>query len=747
MKKLLIIPFILLCLQIAAQHEADYWYFGNFAGLDFSSGKPEPLTDGKLKNYEGCAVLSDSAGNLLFYTNGITVWDKTHHIMENGTGLSGDTSSTQSAIIIPRPGNDSLYYIFTADVLFNPDIPNYSHKGLKYSLVNMHKNNNTGEIVAKNITLLDSVTEKITAVKHSNNKDIWLISHEWGSNNFYAWLINENGISASPVISSQGYVYQGSEQNYVASIGYMKASPAGDKLCVAILRTRNYEMFDFDNSTGVISYVLSIPLIDATYGCEFSPDGSKLYLTDRFKLFQVNLDAGSEQDILNSLSELCTFNSDVGAIQNANNGKIYISRDLSDSLSVINKPDSLAESCDFVKNALYLDGRKSRIGLPNFMQSFFRKTSFAVENVCFGDTSIFTINDSQALDSLEWNFGDPNSGTENTSRELNPKHRFSSSGLFNVHLVLWFNNTAYHYKENIKIVPLPPLNLGQDTVFCIAKSHTLSAYSRHCTYLWNDNSSDSLLTANTSGQYHVKIENMYTACQNSDTVNLIFSDIPELNLGNDTSFCAGTSFIIDAWHEGYSYLWQDSSTSASFMTDTAGIYYLSVSNPDGCTNSDTIELSHTYAPEFDLGKDTLLCEGEQYLLQTGIKNARFLWQNGSTDSVFYADLPGIYSLKVTNSCGFWKDSVFIDFEYCGPIVIPNVITPNNDAVNECFFIKGIEHEAWILRIYSRWGNLVYFSPDYQNNWFAEKIGSGVYYYYLICPQKNEKYTGTVRVIK
>ena len=125
--------------KIIAQAEASKWYFGINAGLDFSANTPMYLEDGQLSTDEGCATISESNGNLLFYSDGITVWDKQHNIMPNGTGLTGDVSSTQSAIIVPKPGSNFIYYVFTVDDSAGPN-------GLRYSEVNMNLNNGNGDI-------------------------------------------------------------------------------------------------------------------------------------------------------------------------------------------------------------------------------------------------------------------------------------------------------------------------------------------------------------------------------------------------------------------------------------------------------------------------------------------------------------------------------------------------------------------------------------------------------------------------
>ena len=131
MKKTVLLSILIGCIKIAAaQKEADKWFFGNFAGLDFSSGVPASLNGSAIYTNEGCSSISDVAGNLLFYTDGITVWNQQHQIMPNGTGLLGASSCTQAALIVPQPGSTTLYYLFTNDEYGGPN-------GFCYSIVDM----------------------------------------------------------------------------------------------------------------------------------------------------------------------------------------------------------------------------------------------------------------------------------------------------------------------------------------------------------------------------------------------------------------------------------------------------------------------------------------------------------------------------------------------------------------------------------------------------------------------------------
>ena len=98
--------------SVYAQKQTNIWYFGLRAGLDFNASTPAPLENSIMATNEGCASIADDSGNLLFYTNGVYVWNRDHQQMPNGFRLMGHRSSSQSAVIVPKPGSQTLYYIF-----------------------------------------------------------------------------------------------------------------------------------------------------------------------------------------------------------------------------------------------------------------------------------------------------------------------------------------------------------------------------------------------------------------------------------------------------------------------------------------------------------------------------------------------------------------------------------------------------------------------------------------------------------
>ena len=477
------VPFLFILFILAtpsfAQKEAAIWYFGNYAGLDFNSGSPVALTNGKLVTKEGCTTISDTDGKLLFYTDGSLVYNRNHQIMPNGYGLLGHNSSTQSAIIIPKPNNPYIYFIFTVDqplpanaddnLLNDLDPPN---NGLNYSQVDIRLSNGLGDIVTteKNVPLVtynpnDSeevkykCSEKISAVQHSDGVSFWVITHF--VSNFYAFKISNQGVNKTAVKTATALTIP--IGGYLANaIGYLKASPNGKKVVIAnnasrrtsengpkgnpIRDTGNVLLYDFDSSTGKTSNEIMLLSNSNPYGVEFSSKTKKLYVTtNRFNadgetilessLVQYDLKSAN---IPTSKTIINTSNLVSGALQLAIDEKIYragyVATDFKrNKLSVINNPELDGNNCNYMPNAIDLKTGSTEQGLPPFITSLFLYT-FSYEFNCFGQATHFFINSVETIDSVVWDFGD---GTTSTDRE--PYHTYLTSGDFKVTLTKTVN--------------------------------------------------------------------------------------------------------------------------------------------------------------------------------------------------------------------------------------------------------------------------------------------------------------------
>ncbi len=373
------------------QGETANWYFGEEAGLKFNNdGSINALTDGRLNTFEGCATISNTFGDLLFYTDGIFVYDRNHNIMENGTGLYGDPSSTQSAIIVPKPEDPYIYYIFTVDTsVFDGD----PDRGLNYSTVDISLNNGNGAVIEKNIRLLQDCSEKIAAVrKNCFDKSIWVITlaSENGTesifNTYHAFEVNTTGVIGTSVQTTFPDLQIDDPR------GALKFSPNGTMMASANMFF-GLQLYDFNSDTGILSNERQLP-VNATdqlpYGIEFSSKGQYLYThslqyleneTYVSLLVQFDVLAANIPDSQIELDRRSIFR---GALQIGSNGKIY--RTLADDyfngtpyLSVINNPDTKGTGANYVHRAISLNGKIGTQGLPPFIQSFFDKTDLIVD--------------------------------------------------------------------------------------------------------------------------------------------------------------------------------------------------------------------------------------------------------------------------------------------------------------------------------------------------------------------------------
>jgi gliding motility-associated-like protein len=715
-KKLLslgiIILFIILFFQASAQREGNIWYFGNHAGIDFNTGAAFPLTDGALSTLDGCATISNAAGKLLFYTDGVTVYDRTHSVMPNGKGLAGGLSSTQSAIIIPKPFSTTLYYIFTVDYQMGP-------KGLEYSIVDMSQNSGNGDIVKKNVLIRDSVCEKLTAVQDSNKRDIWVIAHD-SKSSYLAYLVTDSGVRTKPVVSSGGVYVGGSTFN---AIGYLKVSSGGMKLASAIKFLNLIEVGNFDNATGKISSLKTIPNINTAYGLEFSPDNTKLYATNYFdhQLYQFDVTFNDINAIISSKITIFTSPSALSAIQQAPDGKLYVSRDAHSKMGVISSPNQPGKACSYDDLGFDLNGKTCYSGLPTFIQSFF------IPNTDF----VFITKTNTIPSKWYWNFDDPVSTFYNTDSVRNPSHIFSSAGTYHVILILTINGLEDTFRKTVIISDVPKMDLGPDKSLCRGEKVTLRAGSTGYKYLWNTGDTIPQITADSTGKYWVQAKN--GSCVRSDTVNLTFTGIGgNYKLGNDTVLCKGMVLPLTKSIKGAHILWSTGSTDTTIYITKTGYYWIRITVAN-CSTIDSILVFFEDPPAVFLGKDTILCEGETMVLDSKVKNANYLWSTGALTQAIKVHEGGYYWVRVNaGGCDVFDT---IDIHHCkAHIFMPDVFTPNSDSLNDWFKPYGTDIARFELSVLNRWGEIVY-RGDNRQGWDGKFHGNmcpaGIYGYKLI----------------
>ena len=412
----ILIMIAVISLSTTAQQQNWNWYFGNNAAINFSTGSPVAINGSAMTTNEACAAISDNTGQLLFYTDGITVYNRNNNPMPIGNfTLHGDPSTTQT-LIVPKPGSNSLYYIITADAQAGA-------MGINYSIVDMTLNGGMGDVSMLNVPMpvIGLGCEKITAVRNNNGVDFWIIVHGTNSNSFYSYSLTHNGIS-NPVISNVGVVVNNNSTDWEETIGYLKASPNGHKLAAAFPNNIDIvQLYDFNNSTGLISNPISIPFTtsDGPYGVSFSPDNLKLYVTTEVggQLLQYDISSGVQSTIIASQYIVSSGVSDSRmALQLGPDGKLYIAEMNTSFIDVINNPTVLGSGCNYVANAVNLGSGTCMLGLPNFIDAYnsFNSTSgvYTVTDTTIsitcgnpGTASILTVTGGTSPYHYLWNTG------------------------------------------------------------------------------------------------------------------------------------------------------------------------------------------------------------------------------------------------------------------------------------------------------------------------------------------------------
>jgi gliding motility-associated-like protein len=495
------------------------WYFGWNAGVDFNSGSPVGIAGGQLFTTEGCASICDNAGQLLFYTDGNSVWDRSHVVMPNGTGLLGDGSSTQSAVICPDPGSPDKFYIFTADQ------GGYAgpNQGINYSLVDMTLNSGMGDVTLINQPLMaPDATEKIVAVRHCNGTDFWIIAHKFNSDAFHAYLLTATGVNLVPVISNVGTPHMNS-LGYAETIGYMKASPDGTMLALATYTQAFAEYFDFDNLTGVVSNPVTITYQasmggDGPYGVSFSPDNTKLYVSyfnygAPTHVYQYDLLAGNPAAVI--ASEFAVQSDMQGtygyaALQVGPDNKLYVSPLGAAWLDVINFPNLGGAACGYTVNAVPLPaGTVAQGGLPNNIDAFQSQgfLNIGPDTVICGSGSV-VLDASGLQGTYLWSTG-----------ETTPTITVTQTGTYSVSVTSAVCSGVVTDQATVTFLS-GGISLGPDVNTCNA-SVVLDPGVPGAQYLWSTGSAASSITVTQPGTYSVTVTT--GACSFSDEVDVSFT--------------------------------------------------------------------------------------------------------------------------------------------------------------------------------------------------------------------------------
>ena len=711
----------------------------NIIRLDFSAGAPQVrYTDvaSGASIGEGIAHAEDASGNSIIWVNANGVYDKNGTLMPGSAGISAHPSSTE-IVICPFPGNPKKYYI-----IYNGQLCS----GLYYSVVDLNLRGGLRDLTLLNtpFNASDSYAEGLEIVQIPCSRDYWLLAYQCYAG-FRRFRISTTGIDQGTFMQSfnaNNHQGRGELDYYNGRLGY--AVTYGNRAFVA----------GFDPVSGLVTdpRELSFPATNGMYGLEFSPDATKVYFTDwnnrdffgdvsSPNLFRYDFLSGSTASWrlpYNTANCPGTTVEGLGQIELARNGKLYIPHVEGCQITVVENPNAASP----VFSLLDVNSILST-GVSDHIQSRVLQTLRVSEGqtVCAGESVQLSATGGT---NYQWV---PATGLSNPSADK-PIARPVVTTTYKV-----YADNPYNCRDSaevvIQVLPEPEISImaPAGAVICGDVPVTLRATAGHATYSWYRNNqalpgatTDSLPVAQ-AGEYRVVVTGPQGCPASSAkiTVGQSAAITPALYVQGKTRLCTGeTTRLSTIRGAGYTYQWYNAeaplpgATAPELAVTGPGHYWVVVRSGEGCQASSPRErIEVLNYPQVDLPADTVVCQGTPLVLVAGAASAgiTYRWSDNSTGNALAISSGGTYSVRAANGNCTTTRQVEVSFLDPGRVKVPNVITPNGDVYNE-FFVVENGFGRISLRVCNRWGVEVFRSDNYQNNWNAEGLPPGTYFYYL-----------------
>lgn len=697
----------------------------NIVKLNFATSKPTIGYTGINNGFEAIAHAEDGLGNILFFVNADGIYNKLNVIMPGSENIYANSSSSEIDIC-PFPNDPNKFYVF-----YNAEFCS----SLYYSVVDMKLENGLGVVVNLNV-LMDTanVAEGLEIIKRPCRNSYWLIAYacEIG---FKKYLIDEKGISPGSII----YDYIGPE----IFLGRGELDYHNGKMGISFSNNPTSTAFvcDIDAYTGGIDNPKTITLPNGgngLYGMEFSPDGSKAYMTNWYENKKNNFfqyDFASEKItsyyITSTPADTAVSVTGPGQIELGTDGRLYIPFDKGNQITVVKNPNSSKPEFSKITTKSSL-----ALGISDHIQSEIYKTknNFTYKHVCLKETTNFIFESAGCTGrnpNLVWDFGDEKAGKKNTSTKLHPSHFYKAPGEYRVNLYVTDSAGVDTISHTVTISSFPIVKLGNDTSICKDQSIVLNSDNSGMNYKWSTSEYEQKINVSKAGKYWVNVTNK--GCSGSDTILVKLLPSPKVNIGEYLLLCDGMVQTLYGGAGGVSCFWSTGENTQSIKIASSGTYWVKVSN-SLCTSTDTVDATFEPSPKIFLGNDITLCGKDSTVLNAGNTGATYLWSTGDSSPSIKVNRTGTYYVTVNKGICAATDTIYIINRGGVPIInVPKKVKFSSDLNTPILKITTQNVNDYHIKIVNSLGKVVYESYDCNQEWDGKtpdhkRVDDGTYKY-------------------
>jgi hypothetical protein len=663
MKKVLyILTFILLTTSVLSQKEYHNWVFGDscYITFDTPSGNPEFVKPLAVSTFENTSVISNNIGELQYFSFENYIYNSDNELIYDKA--DGNNSSTQGGCIFQISENRFIRVGSNFSKDFN------TQTNLSYNYITKNSDNT---IVSEKI-VIDSThnTEALHLFRSKLIESVYLVTLDILDDNEKGLLLYKFSNNSFKLIQEFRL-----NHNLDISQSFIKYSMINNLIAITYPKENKIQFLRFDPKKEKVQQIISDLNLDLQvriWGIEFSPNGDFLYCSAGSNLevnfFRIEgLHSIQNVDLsinyLNDLNNNINSNGSYGILLGPNR-KIYLAPQGKNYLTSIENPDS-RNGLKLIEKAVSLNDTKARLGLPNIPTSFYDFYDFKDSIVvCLGEDILLESNMNFEYDDTTYVWSGPNRFTSDLRNPIIENADIDDAGTYSV--VVHNSDSSISYESEIVVavetdIKNPKIVVSPDSIVCNTDEVKLSVVGIYENFEWTTGETTLSITVTESGTYGVEHIND-NGCVGYSEVNIKFGDDITTDIIGPTEICEGSGEIYSADRDYETYKWSNGEDTKTTLISEAGRYWLEVTTAEGCTISDTIDIS--YHPEITAELkpvSTTICEGDSVLLESlnDFPYYSYEWNTGATTRGIYVKETDTYKLTVTDTRTGCMDSTEI----------------------------------------------------------------------------------------